>query len=214
MTTFKVLYFDGSEISRYMMNQPMAKDYQFRGIFCRRKNVQTHAFKYYLYTEDMETMIIAAEKKKAVRQYLISMNANQMTKESKFYMGGAAFLKKSDNFAFSWHPQIDTSTRLMLYFNSQTSQHSQDIFIPKLGTSLLLRDGKSLDQIELQNQCLQLRGTTQADDQKDSTTHYIIFQDENQVMDLYQTYEDEFSITISYPFSIFQAFSMALYYAP
>ena len=62
MTTFKVLYFDGSEISRYMMNQPMAKDYQFRGIFCRRKNVQTHAFKYYLYTEDMETMIIAAEK--------------------------------------------------------------------------------------------------------------------------------------------------------
>ena len=224
--TFKILYFDGKEISRYMMNQPMAKDYQFKGIFCKRKDRQTKKIKYYLYTEDMETLIMAAEKKQEMRlAYIISMDANKITKESTFYLGIFKQDKKTEFITFSWHPHVDDSKRIMVYLKRHESssqsrgigsikQFNDDILIPILGKAVLLGDGAAIDPIEISEKSLKLIGSTEIITVEDgsSVVNHIIKYDNNVCMSFYQTNEEEFQITVLYPLSLFQAFSMSLSY--
>ncbi|OHT10395.1 hypothetical protein TRFO_20360 [Tritrichomonas foetus] len=220
---FKILYFNGEEISRYMMNQPMAKDYEFKGIFCRRKDYQTQKYRYYIYTEDMETMLLAAEKNQDMHpSYLISMNANQLIKMSKFYMG-IFKLEKNKNYAsYSWHPQVNDSKRVMLILTRHESSSggnkifNDEILIPKLGSSPLLLDvGKSIESLIQSTNVLQLSGSSEImakpETNENALIHSVKFNGEV-CMTFRQTYEDEFSISVLYPLSLYQAFSIFLSY--
>ncbi|KAK8891670.1 hypothetical protein M9Y10_028890 [Tritrichomonas musculus] len=224
--TFKILYFNGEEISRYMMNQPMANNYQFKGIFCKRKDRPTKKIKYYLYTEDMENIIMAAEKKQEMRlSYAISMDSNQIPKEGKFNLGFFKQDKKNDFASFSWHPQVNDSKRIMLYLKRHESlsqskgvgslkQFNDEILIPKLGESVLLDEGKSLESIDASQKFIKLDGSTEIieDENGSRIANRIIKYDNNLCMSFYQVYEDEFHFSVLYPMSLFQAFSMALSY--
>lgn len=224
--TFKILYFNGEEISRYMMNQPMAKNYQFKGIFCRRKDRLTKKIKYYLYTQDMETLIMVAERKQDIKTYfIISMDANQISKIGKEYLGVFKLDKKSDYVTFSWHPQVNDSKRVMLYLKRHEStfqsrgvgsikQFNDEILIPKLGECVLLDEGKTLDSLDSNKVFIKLNGSTEiiTDEDGSGNINRIIKYNNTECMSFFQTFEDEYQINIQYPLSAFQAFSMALSY--
>lgn len=222
--TFKILYFNGEEISRYMMNQPMAKNYQLKGIFCRRKDRQTKKMKYYLYTQDMETLIMAAEKKSDIKSsFIVSMDSNQISKIGKLYLGVFKQDKKSGYVTFSWHPQVNNSKRIMLYLKRHETtsrgvgsikQFNDDILIPKLGKAVLLDEGKTLDSIDVSQNFIKLIGTTEivTDDDGLGFVNRVIKYDDTECLSFFKTYDDEFQITVQYPLSAFQAFSMALSY--
>lgn len=200
----KQLYWDGKEISRYMLHQPITDSLCYKCILTMRDYQQYPHPRYYIYSEDEETLIMAADIDRSAGKFTISMDANEISTKSKSYLG---ILERSINgkffISYSWHMYKDDSKREIIQMKKESKSLYQ-VSIPKIGTLRLQSPKEKRKQnppnsIELVVE-EETEGLKQFKSEYQNKTCFL----------LRQTDEDEYLLNISYPLSVYQSFIVAL----
>lgn len=208
MKKLHVEYWDGNEISRYMMHQPISKDFEFKGLFTTRNYPQYPRPRFYIYTQNEETLVMTADYDKGTNpSFIISINANEITKKSKFYLGVLEQYKAGKKFvSYSWHLYKDETKREMIRImkNKKTSSLSYRVFIPVLGFQTLLQPKEKIPKIP--ENSIELEVTARSEANISFESYY----QEKLCFEFRQIEEDEYAFQAGYPLTIYQAFSIGL----
>ena len=208
-SSLKIDEWDCQQIERYYMHQPISHNKMFHGIFTRKFEKRFGHPRFYLYSLDSEILYISAEYKGEFghttnihfHKYSISMDSTNFKKYSKSFLGKVKQIGSKVFSAISWHTSTKGLMREVIRI-WKTSKDSFQISIPPVGIHRLL--GVLDPNYPLPDKEIRLFG--QYNDglyqmKNDDQIDYFLFR---------QIAEDEFDFVSGYPFTIFQAFSLAL----
>jgi hypothetical protein len=193
--------FDGTEFSRFSLHQPLKPGFEYQTIVSRRAPRRFPHPKYCMYTHDSETLILAASRKQVVHlSFTLSVDSTKITKKSNHFMGILKQIDAGRFVSFSWHPPANDRVRFAILISRHDGVDC--VVLPRPGDQLLV-DPRRPDDVP-GDQTVRLTVTD------DSPTRATASYDGAPCFRMTALAEDEFSVAVRYPLSLYQSLCLAL----
>jgi len=204
-----VIFWNGIDINRASVHDPIQEGVIFNGYVSRKKSKLTGNFRLSLYSQNLEKMILTCEK--SVHKFIISLNSFNMEKLSSSFVG---YYKMFDPrfIGVSWHPQIDYSHREMIRIIPFTPDLSSfEVIIPNLGNTIIVQDDQT-NNFNYGNTGMILFGKLTTEQKEGEDRLELIVKNDNQdIINIKQIHEDEYSVQFTHPLSVFQMFCFCVW---